>query len=129
MVADLRALGIERGDTLLVHCSLSLLGWVPGGPPGVERSIHPTYSFAAWGVDAESVVSDYPLDYGLGGWSPLARVYERDGRVLFLGTTHATNTSLHLAEYRGDLPGGTRTRGGPLLDFDVEWVEANRTAE
>ena len=196
MAADLRGLGVERGDTLLVHCSLSSLGWVCGGPPavvdalqrvlgedgtlvmpthtpghsdpswwenppvpddweptiresmppfrpevtptygmgavsecfrsypGVERSTHPMFSFAAWGADGEFVVDDHSLDYSLGEDAPLARVYELDGRVLFLGTTHETNTSLHLAEYRGDLPGDTQTRGGPLLvDGEREWVE------
>ncbi len=28
---DLRALGIREGDTIIVHCSLSSLGWINGG--------------------------------------------------------------------------------------------------
>lgn len=176
LVADLRSLGVERGDTLLVHSSLSAVGWVAGGPqavvdaleravgvdgtvvvpthtpqytdpeewsnppvpedwiepirasmppyrpavtpsygvgtipeclrtyPDAVRSRHPVFSFAALGADAGAVVGDHRLDFGLGEGSPLARVYDRDGGVLMLGTDYETNTSIHLAEYRADVP-------------------------
>lgn len=39
IVGDLRALGVEPGDTLLVHSSLSSLGWVPGGAPAVVDAL------------------------------------------------------------------------------------------
>jgi len=195
LASDLRDLGVEPDDTLLVHTSLSALGWVCGGPPavvdalqsvltdgtlvmpthtsgqsdpswwenppvpddweatiretmppyrpevtpargmgavaecfrsypGVTRSAHPMYSFAAWGADAATVTGDHGLDHGLGEGSPLARVYDLDGRVLLLGPTHARNTSLHLAEYRSDVELAPKTRGSPVLvDGEREWVE------
>lgn len=196
MVSDLRSLGVEAGQTLLVHSSLSSLGWVCGGPPAVvkalqqvigengtvvmpthspgnrdpaemenppvpeawhetirermppyqpavtptqgmgkvaecfrscpevHRSKHPQHSFAAWGADAEFVTENHSLDYSLGEGSPLARVYDLDGDVLFLGTTHGTNTSLHLAEYRADLGLGTKTRASAMLvDGERQWVD------
>lgn len=185
--ADLREIGVAAGDTLLVHASLSSLGWVCGGAPAVVdtlqsvltesgtlvmpthstqysdpagweappvpedwvprirasrppyrpavtptrgmgaiaecfrgypdvvRSRHPEVSFAAWGSDAESVTADHAYDLGLGEGSPLARIYERDGRVLLLGVGHGQNTSLHLAEHRADLDLVTGTTTVPVV--------------
>lgn len=193
---DLSALGVEPGMVLLVHSSLSSLGWVSGGavsvilalegvlgpqgtlvmpahstdlsdpvkwenPPvpeawwnvirqtmpaydhdltptrglgvipetfrkqkGVVRSDHPQMSFAAWGLEAFTVVEGHALDYGLGESSPLARVYDLGGWVLLLGVGHESNTSLHLAEYRASYPGRREVRnGGPaVVDGVREWV-------
>ncbi|PSP55749.1 AAC(3) family N-acetyltransferase [Halobacteriales archaeon QS_1_67_19] len=189
---DLRELGAEAGDTLLVHSSLSSLGWVAVGPPTVvdalmeavtpegtlvmpthstqysdpaiwenppvpddwvetiretrppyrpavtptrgmgaipecfrtypdaRRSRHPTYSFTAWGRDAEAIVADHSYEHGMGEGSPLAEIYARDGRILMLGTQFDTNTSLHLAEHRADREQGVSTQTAPVVNDESE---------
>lgn len=192
---DLSALGIEAGDVLIVHSSLSQLGWVPGGPPavvdalqevltekgtlvmpthstqytdpswwenpplpdswlvpvresmpafrpevtptrgmgaipecfrtypGVRRSRHPAYSFAAWGAHRDEVIEGHTYEDGLGENSPLARVYDLDGDVLLLGVGHDSNTSLHFAEYLADWGGGRSESGSPVLvDGARRWI-------
>ncbi len=68
--------------------------------PGAHRSAHPTTSFAAIGLRAETLTQNHALEFGMGDNSPLARLYELDGQVLLLGVGHDRNTSLHLAEAR-----------------------------
>ena len=82
---------------------------------GVLRSYHPSSSFAAWGPQAELITENHALDYSLGERSPLARVYDLDGRVLLLGVGFSNNTSFHLAEYRVPDPPQTQN-GGPILE-------------
>ncbi len=196
LVDDLHELGITPGALLLVHSSLSRLGYVVGGAPAVVeallhavgptgtivmpafsgdlsdpsrwvsppvpevwwpvirahtpafdrdvtptrhmgaivecflrfpsvvRSAHPRDSFAARGPRAPQVVGHHPLAYAMGEHSPLARVYDLDGEVLLLGVDHGNNSSLHLAEYRADLPiTDWISEGSPVIvDGERTWV-------
>lgn len=196
LVSDLTSLGVRPGMVLLVHTSLSALGWVCGGAqavvlaleqalghegtlvmpahsgglsepsywrappvpeswfevirstmppfdaamtptrrmgvvaecfrtqPGTVRSSHPQSSFAARGPHASRVVDGHSLSYSMGEGSPLARVYELDGRVLLLGVSHANNTSLHLGEFRADPPGRRPVeQGAPVVADGVRrWI-------
>jgi len=92
--------------------------------PDVRRSGHPRDSFAAHGPAAARIVDDHPLAYAMGERSPLARIYDLDGEVLLLGVDHGNNSSLHLAEYRADLPiTDWISEGSPVLvDGTRTWV-------
>jgi len=195
LLRDLGALGLEPGSVVIVHSSLSSLGWVPGGAvtviralqhavrtygtlvmpahsgdysdpslwenppvpqewwpviretmpafdpevaptrgigripelfrtfPDVLRSAHPHVSFTAWGERAIEILANHGLDDSLGEMSPLARIYDHDGWVLFLGTDFNANTSFHLSEYRSDYATKERvTLGAPVnVEGHTRW--------
>ncbi|MDF2718702.1 MAG: aminoglycoside N3-acetyltransferase [Paenibacillus sp.] len=60
----------------------------------------------------------------MGERSPLARIYEAEGRVLLLGVGHGNNTSLHLAEIRADFPGKREMNAkAPIIRDGIrEWA-------
>ncbi len=88
--------------------------------PAVHRSDHPQHSFAACGTDAEAIAGGHAYDTRSGKPHRVS-VYDRAGRVLFLGTSHATNTSLHLAEYRADIDADTTKHARPIAEGEREW--------
>src|SRR3954452_14019752 len=90
--------------------------------PGALRSAHPQTSFAAIGPHAEAITAGHVLESGLGEGSPLARLYELDAEVLLLGGGHASNTSLHLAEYRVAEPRHRRTVPPVTTPAGRRWV-------
>lgn len=66
--------------------------------PGVRCSDQIGARMAAIGAAAEALTRDHPLDYGLGRDSPLARLCDRGGKLLLLGSDLDNVTLLHYAE-------------------------------
>lgn len=194
---DFKALGITAGSVIIMHSSLSEIGWTVGGPvsviqalleiltssgtlimptfssdnsdptewenpsvperwwniiknemppyqpeitptremgtvvetfrkwTNVMRSIHPSLSFAAWGKSAKFIIKDHKLTSGLGENSPLARIYDLDGKILLIGINHYNNTSLHLSEYRSEFSGKKYIKNGSAMIINKKrrWVE------
>ena len=63
LLRDLRALGIREGDVLIVHSSLSRIGWVAGGPQAVIDAL-----LAAVGPSGTVTMPGHS-----GGWSEPSR--------------------------------------------------------
>jgi aminoglycoside 3-N-acetyltransferase len=66
--------------------------------PSVICSENPGARIAAFGKNAEDYVLNHPLDYGYGRGSPLAKLYENEGKLLLLGSDLDQVTLLHYAE-------------------------------
>ena len=180
----LRALGVKEGETLLVHSSLSGLGYLSGGtdaaitalrnavgetgtilapvfnrpyasfagrlnkdyrfrpydtrPNGAFRdksistgalgkamlrqsdacrSGHATHEWVALGADAAACISGHGLlDAPTGETSPLKKVLDKQGSVVFLGCGINSNTFVHYAETAANAP--------YLLDAMIRYIDS-----
>ncbi|RJS61525.1 AAC(3) family N-acetyltransferase [Bacillus sp. PK3_68] len=84
--------------------------------PGVKRSLHPSSSFTAWGKYASFIIDNHSIDFAFGEQSPLARLYDLDASVLFIGTDYSTCTAMHLGEFRADDGRKAFEQGSAMLE-------------
>ena len=71
---------------------------------GVIRSWHPTHSVCAWGTQAQAICSDHQKREPFGLGSPLDRFVDLDGKVLLIGVSHTSSSTVHVAERRANAP-------------------------
>ena len=91
-----------------VNTTPSCIGAVPEffrKLPDVSRSVHPTHSIAACGAYADWFTCDHQTDETpVGPHSPLAKLREKNGKILFLGCGLKPNTSMHGVEELANAP-------------------------
>lgn len=72
---------------------------------GVERSLHPTHSVAALGARQSEYIKNHELDdEPVGPNSPFFKLWQLGGKVLFLGCSTKSNTSMHGVEEYAKVP-------------------------
>ena len=80
-------------------CVVGLLPEMFRRRPRVIRSLHPTHSLAAFGRDAAEFISGHEeFDTPCARRSPFGKLYDRKGKILFIGTGIGCNTYLHGVE-------------------------------
>jgi aminoglycoside 3-N-acetyltransferase len=72
--------------------------------PGAVRSLHPSHSVVALGPDAEWLCAGHEERAATDVDSPLDRLARAGGHVLLLGVGHVANTTVHVAEFRAEVP-------------------------
>lgn len=89
----------------------------------VVRSLHPTHSIAAYGINAEEFVKgeeNITTPCGIGGcWN---RLYDINAKILLAGVTHIRNTYIHAIEEVFDVP--ERFTEKPTL-FKIKMPDGN----
>ena len=58
----------------------------------------------------------------MGADSPLGRLYDLHARILLLGSGHASNSSVHLAEYRVPAPRRHQTAAAVMTPSGRAWI-------
>lgn len=90
--------------------------------PGVQRSFHPSSSFAALGKHAAQITRQH-APQRIGEESPMAELYRLGASVLLVGVGFERNTSFHLAEYRVPTTKYIKELMPLVVNGEVKWTE------
>jgi len=72
--------------------------------PGIYRSGHASHSTTAIGKHAKILTENHDPRVAVGAGTPLHKLWQMNGKILLLGVTHTTNTTIHLAESLAKVP-------------------------
>ena len=119
-------------DPATVHSQTGLITNTLRKRPEAVRSLHPTYSVAAIGRQADEFTREHWNAESTGIDSPIDRIARAGGFILLLGVKHDTDSTMHVGEayaqvpYRGvpydpDFPrtAQVRTRSGEVVTVDL----------
>lgn len=127
LAADLRALGVEPGGILMVHASLSALGWVIGGSGAVVLALLDALgpggtlmAYAGWEDDS----------FGMDDWPADRRAaYAADLPPFDPQTAEAVHANGRLPERIRTWPGAVRSRhpeaGMVAVGPHADWITAD----
>ena len=115
MTKDLRALGLQAGDTVMLHVSIKAIGWIVGGPDMVLQSIIDVISTSG---TLMMLVSWEESTYDLERWSEDRRqAYLEECPPFDPATSRARTREMGvLPEYLRTWPGAFRS-GHPVTSF------------
>lgn len=110
---------LRRGCVFDLRTSPSELGLITETfrlMPGVIRSISPTHCTAGYGKGAAEILEGHQYcNVSVGRGSPYEKVVGAEGKILLLGVTHASNTTLHFVENTNGAPTVCREKFNPLV--------------
>jgi len=94
--------------------------------PNAFRSFHPTHSVAAIGRLADVITEGHEQVHAFGRGSALFKALQANAKILQLGVTHSTNSTIHVAEEIAGVPFldrsrqvGIKARGGKVIH---KWI-------
>ncbi len=92
--------------------------------PGVHRSLHPTHSMAAYGIEAEAFVSGQTaFDTPCHPDSNYGDLIRRNADVLLIGVDFSRNTLVHCIEEIADVPGRLTESMETLYSIDRNGIK------
>ncbi len=110
---------LRRGCVFDLRTSPSELGLITETfrlLPNVIRSISPTHCTAGCGKRAAEILDGHQYcNVSVGHGSPYEKLVRAEGKILLLGVTHASNTTLHLVENTHGAPTICREKFNPLV--------------
>ena len=91
-------------DPATVHSQTGLITNTLRKRPEAVRSLHPTYSVAAIGRQAEEFTREHWNAESVGIDSPIDRIARAGGFILLLGVKHDTDSTMHVGESYAQAP-------------------------